>query len=89
MKKVYVLMRVLILKDKTQVRYPVGVYTDQEDAHRASNAFTGALNGLTPEAQQLLSFLGIAAFGGVVVEQDFTAGAGLVTADRPSIILPG
>jgi hypothetical protein len=76
-KKCYVLMRVLVMQDKTNVRFPVGVYSDQADAQRAGDAFVQTLQRLAPEASQLLAYVGIVGVAGVVVEQDFTAGAGL------------
>jgi hypothetical protein len=89
MKKVFVLMRVLVLKDKTNVRFPMGVFTDQADAQRASDEFSGSLGGLTPESQRLLGYLGVIGVGGVVVEQDFTAGSGLTLVDKPGLVDAG
>lgn len=86
-KKVFVLMRVLVLKDKTSVRFPAGVFSDQADALRESQKFTDSLGGLVPAAQELLGYIGIVGVSGVVVEQDFTAGAGLQIASSP-LILP-
>ena len=88
MKKAYVLMRVLAFQDNTTVRIPAGCFSDKEDAMKASEAFTGSLKGLTPEAAQLFKYVGIVGFGGVVVEQDFTLGSGLVGVERPALIAP-
>jgi hypothetical protein len=87
-KKVYVLMRILALKDETTVRFPVGVFTDKEDALRAADQFTRSISTMNQQAASLLQFIGIKGFSGVVVEQDFVAGAGLEVVDRPALIFP-
>lgn len=86
MKETYILMRVVRFADGTEARMTRGVFSDETDALKASDAFVASLDTLTDDARALLKYLGIVGFGGVAIRQPFTPGSGLVAVESPGLV---
>lgn len=89
MKTAWVAMRTIVLKDESRVSFPLGVFTDKEDAIKEADAGPRAIAGAHDAVKAAFGFVGIVSISGYVTDVPFKAGAGLLTPEAPSLILPG
>lgn len=87
MKTCWVALRVVKFNCGVVVTYPIGVFTDEQDARRASEEAPQALAGANQQIRQVMGLVGIAEVGGGLMKLPYVAGSGLVT-DVSGVILP-